>query len=1561
MQQSSSRVCRRLSRNLLFATVGAVVVTATLTAAGTSAAVAASQDFSSSFEAGDPQPTWTDTVDGGKTSGVLGPKATGIPGNVTDKVVEVTASGEFTEAGEVKENLIDGDIFSKWLVFESTGWVQYKLSEPLKVVLYALGSANDAPDRDPQDWTLQASDDGQTWTTLDTQVNQSFNERFQMKEYPIVNDRAYLYYRLDITRNHGESIVQLAEWQISIGGSAPPQAPAMRSAVGKGPGSAYNAKTKVGFTGLRALEYRGEHTADGRAYSYNKVFDVDVTVTPATELSYVIFPEFGTDDLRYPSTYAAVDLAFMDGTYLSELGAKDQHGATLSPQGQGASKTLYTNQWNYKVSRIGAVAAGKTIDRILVAYDNPDGPADFGGWVDDIRIDGSPVHEHPSRPSDWVVTTRGTNSSSSFSRGNNIPATAVPHGFNFWVPMTNAGTRSWLYEYQSRNNAANLTVLEAFAASHEPSPWMGDRQTFQVMPSPAAGTPDASRSVRGLAFRHANEIAKPHYYGVTFENGLKTETAPTDHAAIFRFTFTGDSSNVIFDNVNEEAGISIDQANRVVAGYSDVRSGLSNGATRMFMYATFDKAVTASGKIPGNSTGGRPPSDAGYVKFDTSGDKTVTMRIATSLISVDQARKNLQLEIAPADTFEAVQERAQQQWDRKLSVVEVEGATDDQLTTLYSNLYRLNLYPNSAYENTGTAASPVYKHAVQSSSSFEIPPSTPTETGAPVVPGKVYVNNGFWDTYRTAWSAYALLYPSDAGELVDGFIQQYRDGGWVARWSSPGYANLMTGTSSDAAFADVFVKGVRNLAPKDVYDAALKNATVAPPGPDPNNTDVGRKGLQTSLFLGYTPSAVSEGVSWALEGYINDFGIANMAKALAADPTVPVADQRRYQEEYEYFLERARNYVNMFDRGVGFFQGRSASGEWKSTPEEYDPLVWGHEHDYTETDGWNFAFHVPQDGRGLANLYGGRSGLAGKLDTFFATPETAKYPGSYGGIIHEMIEARDVRMGQWGFSNQVSHHIPYMYDYAGRPAATQEKVREVLRRMYLGSEIGQGYAGDEDNGETSAWYLFSALGFYPLQVGSPYYAIGSPLFTKATVHLENGQDLVVSAPDNSDRNVYVQGLTVDGQSHDTAYLTHAELADGGTLAFAMGPQPSGWATAAGAAPLSITNDDDVARPLRDALGGGSGMATASAGDAPAGLFDDNSGTQVTLNGAQPWIQYHFTWDVKHQVRFYTLTSGTGDADGDPTGWVVKGSNDGVAWKVLDERRNEAFQWRSQTRAFKLARPGTYVYYRIEVTGNGGLGTTTLAEIELLTNEKPSPLLVEVQSAVAGAGETAHVGVVVTNTGDPPASGEISVTGPPGWTISPTTAAFGPVARGASQTVTFNVVVPAGTEPGDYVVQAVVTSKRGTGMASGAVHVTGDVIAFTPFTPAEEPWLLEADGSQSNGRVFEGTPDEGNARFADGNSHFTYRFDLPSGVTGGTLMLDIGNQFLVQVSPDNQTWRTVLEESLTGDTGLRNRAERSLDLNELRAGSRTLYVRIADAYPPDGWGGWLARLRLELMK
>ncbi len=1081
----------------------------------------------------------------------------------------------------------------------------------------------------------------------------------------------------------------------------------MRTYVARGPADPYAAKKNAGFTGLRSLAYEGTHDASGRAYSYNKIFDVEIPVGPETELTYVIFPAFADRNHHdYSSTYVAIDLAFDDGTYLHELGAVDQYGVPLHPRAQGESNILFPHQWNFKRVHVGSVAAGKTIKRILLAYDNPNGPGVFQGYVDDIRIEAEPVRPVYEKPIDYVDTRRGTHSNGVFSRGNTFPAVALPHGFNFWTPVTDAGS-NWLYAYHEKNNAQNLPELQAFSLSHKPSPWMGDRQTFQVMPTEAA-RPTANRSRRALAFRHENEIAKPHYYKVTFENGIVAEMTPTDHAAMMRFTFVGNRGSLIFDNVSNAGGITLDPEGRTITAYTDHKSNLSTGATRMFIYAEFDRPVVASGRLRGE---GRDDV-AAYFTFDTSDAKTVTMKIATSLISVEQAKRNLELEIGPDDTFETVRDRAEAAWNEKLGIIEVEGATEDQLITLYSGLYRLFLYPNSAFENVGTLEEPVYKYASQ----LEIEPcetSTATETCAEIRDGKIYVNNGFWDTYRTTWPAYVLLTPTMAAEMIDGFVQQYRDGGWISRWSSPGYADLMVGTSANVAFADAYLKGVTGFDVRAFYQSALKDATVVPP-----NRHVGRKGMATSIFDGYTNTDTREGLSWALEGYINDFGIAMLAKALAEknDPDDPYTPY--YESDYRYFLSRAQNYVRLFNPHVGFFTGRLPSGEWRPDPETFDPAEWWG--DYTETNAWNMAFHAPHDGQGLANLYGGRAGLARKLDEFFSTPELNT------GTIHEMREAKDMRMGMYGHSNQPSHHIIYMYLYAGQPWKAQDKVREVLERLYIGSEVGQGYPGDEDNGEMSAWYIFSALGLYPLRVGSPEYAIGAPLFRKATVHLENGKQLVILAPNNSKENRYVQSLKLNGVPYEKTWIRHEDLINGAVLEFEMGPEPSDWGTGIDALPPSIMPAElDGAgppQPLGDLTDGliatGRGTATDSAGGDTQLLFDNTSDTRWTVSSTNPWIQFEFA-DGPKRVEMYTLTSGVSASDtaesrsADPRSWRLLGSHDGSEWTVLDERQGETFPWRLQTRAFSVQNPGEYKYYRLEITENNGHETTSLAEVELL--------------------------------------------------------------------------------------------------------------------------------------------------------------------------------------------------------------------------------------------------------
>lgn len=1054
----------------------------------------------------------------------------------------------------------------------------------------------------------------------------------------------------------------------------------VKVALGSGPERPYAAKKNAAYTGSQALQYRAEGQG-GRL----QLYQVDIAVKADTVLSWMVLAEIVDGDID-TSTHVSLDLVLDDGRRVSSLDLRDHHGVRLGAAAQGQSKTLYPQQWARKEVRLGALK-GRRIKAIELEL-RPSAKSGASGWIDDIELrEQAPAKV--ARLSDHVLTTRGTQANGTFSRGNNIPATAMPHGFNFWTPATDAGTLSWLYRWNEQNDANNRPRLQALSLSHQPSPWMADRQTFQVMPSSAQGKPDADRQRRALPFSHDQELARPHTYRVDFDNGIRAELAPTERAAIFRFRFpeNGDA-NLLFDNVDHRGGLTLDAATQTLRGYTDTRSGLSNGATRMFVFARFDQRWQDSGAIET----GRP---TGYVKF--AADKgEVRMRIATSLISIEQAQRNLDLEIGDAG-FDAVRERAQAAWDAELGRVKVQGASEDQLTTVYSNLYRLFLYPNVAHENVGTAAKPDWRHADQSGWSKENTGGDAMKTSAPVVAGKVYVNNGFWDTFRTTWPAYALLAPKRAGEMVDGFLQQYRDGGWVARWSSPGYADLMVGTSSDVAFTDAWLKGVRGFDPHQAYEAALKNATAVPPV-----SNVGRKGLGRSMYRGYADTSVHEGMSWTLEGALNDFGLAQLATALAGAEG-DTARGRRYREEAAYFRARAADYVHVYDPATQFFRGRDAKGQWRVPAKQFDPRLWGG--DYTEANAWTFAFTVPHDAEGLASLMGGRKVLASRLDEFFATPETAeaKFSGSYRQVIHEMTEARDVRMGMYAHSNQPAHHIPWMYVAAGQPWKTQQITREIMRRLYLGSEIGQGYAGDEDNGEMSAWYNFAMLGLYPLRMGSPEYVIGSPAFERAEVKLENGRTLTVIAHGNGPDNVYVQSLKVDGKPWNKPWIGHADIADGATLEFTMGSKPSTWGSDAGALPASMTAAGQRPAGLLDRSK--DATVTLDGKRADGALVDDDAGTAATVPG-KAGIGFAFARPVT--VSHYTITGGKA-----PLGkvtWTLEGRDGKGAWVALDGREDEVFTWERQLRPFGVAKPGAYREYRLRFAQGAAFD---LAELELL--------------------------------------------------------------------------------------------------------------------------------------------------------------------------------------------------------------------------------------------------------
>ncbi|PTL85499.1 alpha-1,2-mannosidase [Vitiosangium sp. GDMCC 1.1324] len=868
-------------------------------------------------------------------------------------------------------------------------------------------------------------------------------------------------------------------------------------------------------------------------------------------------------------------------------------------------------------------------------------------------------------PSDYVNTLRGSNSGGGYSRGNTFPATTVPFGFNFWTPMTDANSTSWIYDY-------NRSAIQAFTISHMPSPWMGDRQTFQIMPMSGAVTVD--RATRGAAFSHANETARAHYYSVKFNSGLQTEIAPTDHAAALRFTFPSTASYLLFDTVNGVNGsLSIDRTNGVVSGYTDHSSGWGP-APRMYFYAKFSKAIADSANVTGQR------AVTAWVRFNTTAGEQVTMSLATSFISAAQAQSNLAQEIG-SKSFDTVKLEAENAWNALLGKIEVEGATDDQKTILYSNMYRAFLYPNSAWENVG--GTPSY--------------ASPYASGNPVKTGKVYVNNGFWDTYRTTWPLYSLLIPTKTGEMLDGFVNGYKDGGWVTRWSAPGYANIMVGTNSDVIFADAYLKGIRNFDVAAAYDSMLRNAATYS-----SDAARGRKGMNRSVFLGYTPQdLVGESTSWSLEGYLNDFGIAQLAQALGKTDDAP------------YFLNRSLNYVNIFSSSVGFFRGKNANGTWRTSDADFKANRWGCE--YTEGNAWHYSVLAPQDGQGLANLYFGKSGLANKLDALFAAPRDYDV-GCYGGVIHEMAEAYDVNMGQYAHANQPVHHTLYMYSYAGTPWRIQQRVRDVLNNLYQsGLTNGYGYLGDEDNGEMSSWYLFSAMGFYPVSMGRPEYAVGAPYFTKMTVHLENGKDLVINAPNVSNTNRYIQSVTLNGVAYTRNYLPHSALVNGATLDFSIGASATTWGSGSGDVPASITTGSSVPQPLADVATGGTISASgdnAASGEGTAQGFDDNSLTKWLAFQTTPWIRYQLTGGAK-TVTLYTLTSANDFPGRDPKAWTLQASNDGVTWVTLDTRTGQDFPWRFQTRAFALNNTTAYSQYRLQINETHGDSITQLAEIELL--------------------------------------------------------------------------------------------------------------------------------------------------------------------------------------------------------------------------------------------------------
>ena len=716
-------------------------------------------------------------------------------------------------------------------------------------------------------------------------------------------------------------------------------------------------------------------------------------------------------------------------------------------------------------------------------------------------------------PADLVNPLMGTDSKPSYSNGNTYPAISRPWGMNCWMPQTGKMGNGWAYQYSADK-------IRGFKQTHQPSPWMNDYGQFALMPG--TGKIKLNEDARASWFSHKNEEARPYYYRVYLADfDVTTELTPTERAVRFRFTFPQtDSAYVVLDALDKGSYVKVLPAERKIIGYTTKNSGGVPANFKNYFVVVFDQPFTASHVYDdGREAAGTQELAAGHagaaVTFRTRKGEAVQARVASSFISVEQAERNLQ-EIGN-DDFEAVKAKGRAAWNQALGRAEIAGGTLDQQRTFYSCLYHSLLFPRRFYE-LDTAGQPVHY----------------SPYNGQTVAGYLYTDTGFWDTFRAQMPLLALLYPEENARMQAGLANAYREGGWLPEWASPGYRNVMVGNNSAAVVADAYLKGLSGADAATLYQALLHGANNAGP-----LEAVGRAGAAYYTKLGYVPADVklNESAARTLEYAYDDFAIYQMGKALG-----------RPKKETDLYARRSQNYRRLFDKSVGLMRGRNLDGSWHAP---FNPFKWGG--DFTEGNSWQYTWSVFHDVQGLMNLMGGQKQFLATLDSVFSLPPAfdASY---YGEVIHEIREMQVAGMGQYAHGNQPAQHIPYLYAYAGQPWKTQYWVREVLDRLYRPTP--DGYCGDEDNGQTSAWYVFSALGFYPVCPATDQYVLGAPLFPKATLHFSNGKDLVLNAPANSAENRYLTGLRVNGQPYAHNWLSYPEILKGATLDFEMGAVPS---------------------------------------------------------------------------------------------------------------------------------------------------------------------------------------------------------------------------------------------------------------------------------------------------------------------------------------------------------------------------------------------------------------------
>jgi predicted alpha-1,2-mannosidase len=735
-------------------------------------------------------------------------------------------------------------------------------------------------------------------------------------------------------------------------------------------------------------------------------------------------------------------------------------------------------------------------------------------------------------PVEWVNPLMGTDSKPSLSNGNTYPAIAVPWGMNFWTPQTGNMGNGWAYTYAADK-------IRGFKQTHQPSPWMNDYGQFSLMP--VTGKLRFREADRASWFSHKAEVAKPYYYSVYLaDHDVTTEITPTERAAQFRFTFPeADSSFIVVDAFDKGSYVKIIPEQKKIIGYTTRNSGgVPQNFKNYFVIYINKPFAIATGWHDSTLTKGVLETTANHagavIGFKTAKGEKVALQVASSFISPEQAELNLKRELGN-DAFDVTMAKAKTAWNKQLSKILVEGGTVDQVRTFYSCLYRTLQFPQKHYELDASGKIVHY-----------------SPYNGQVLPGYMFAGTGFWDTFRALYPFLNFAYPAINQEMQEGLVNDYKEGGFLPEWSSPGFRNVMVGNNSASVVADAYIKGLRGYDINTLYEALLKGANNEGP-----ITAVGRAGAEYYKTLGYVPYDVkiNESAARTLEYAYDDFTIYQLAKALG-----------RPKAEIDLYAKRSQNYRKLFDPETKLMRGKNKDGSFQ-TP--FNPFKWGDA--FTEGNSWHYSWSVFHDIEGLKNLMGGNHMFVRMLDSVFIMPPVFD-ESYYRSVIHEIREMQIMNMGQYAHGNQPIQHMIYLYNYAGQPWKTQYWAREVMDRLY--KPTPDGYCGDEDNGQTSAWYVFSAMGFYPVCPGTDQYVLGAPLFNKVTVSFDNGKKLVINAPNNRAQNRYVQAVSFNGKPHDKNWLNHFELQKGGTVNFTMGANPNrSRGTTAAAYPYSFSTEN----------------------------------------------------------------------------------------------------------------------------------------------------------------------------------------------------------------------------------------------------------------------------------------------------------------------------------------------------------------------------------------------------